>query len=91
MVNHGVCKLDQVSASPRSRKRACGKLAAGALLVAAVVGLLFPWVSGSLVQSGDAAAYVQPVPSEMAPSVYTPDVYPNQAQHAQPEEHIQAF
>lgn len=91
MVNHGVFKLDRTSAFPRSRKSTYGKLAAGALLVAAFIGLLFPWVSGSFVQSGDVAAYMQPVPSEMAPSVYTPDVYPNQAQNAQPEEHIQAF
>jgi|InoplaM3SPM_1038593.scaffolds.fasta_scaffold146698_1 hypothetical protein len=91
MVNHGVYKLDRTSAFPRSQKRTYGKLAAGALLVAAFVGLLFPWISGDLVQSGDAAAYMQPVPSEMAPFVYTPDVYPNQAQNAQPEEHIQAF
>lgn len=91
MVNHGVFKLDRTSALPRSQKRIYGKLAAGALLVAAFVGLFFPWISGSFVQSGDAAAYMQPVPSEMAPSVYTPDVYPNQAQNTQPEEHIQAF
>ena len=68
MVSNGVVKLHRASAFPRSQKRTYGKLAAGALLVAAFIGLLFPWIAGSFVQSGDAAAYMQPVPSEVVPS-----------------------
>jgi hypothetical protein len=58
---------------------------------AALIGLLPVLVPAIATPSGDVAAHVQPTPGEAAPVDYFPAQFQNQAQSAQPEEHIQAF
>jgi hypothetical protein len=68
-----------------------GRQTAGVLIVLALLGAVQMFLSGNVAQSGDVATHVEPIPAEMAPTDYFPAQYVNQAQHSQPEEHIQAF
>ena len=67
-----------------------GRQTAAVLIFLALLGTLQMLFSQNIAQSQDAAAR-EPIPAEIAPADYLPAQYVNQAQHSQPEEHIQAF
>jgi hypothetical protein len=68
-----------------------GRQTAAVLILLVMLGALQMLFSQNIAQSEDAAASLEPIPAEIAPANYLPAQYVNQAQHSQPEEHIQAF